>query len=61
MARFVRSADIDISSSLTPPVSTSLVWATWALFVGLFLMLMGGGIIATLIGVRAAGSTSRSR
>jgi MFS family permease len=31
----------------------SLVWATWSLFVGLFLLLMGGGMIATLIGVRA--------
>jgi MFS family permease len=31
----------------------SLVWATWSLFAGLFLLLMGGGMIATLIGVRA--------
>ena len=29
------------------------MWATWSLFAGLFLLLMGGGMIATLIGVRA--------
>ena len=41
------------ASSPSPPVTSSLMWATWALFVGLALMLMGGGLIATLIGVRA--------
>jgi MFS family permease len=31
----------------------SIVWATWALFVGLTLMLVGGGLYSTLISVRA--------
>lgn len=30
-----------------------LVWSTWALFVGLALMLVGAGLFVTLIGVRA--------
>ena len=41
------------SVNTSTPVSNSLVWATWALFAGLTLMLIGGGMIATLIGVRA--------
>lgn len=44
---------LDISSSISRPVSGSLAWATWALFAGLTLMLIGGGLFATLIGVRA--------
>ena len=35
------------------PVTHSIVWATWALFVGLGLMLTGVGMFGTLIGVRA--------
>ena len=35
------------------PINASLVWATWSLFAGLTLMLIGGGMFATLIGVRA--------
>lgn len=35
------------------PVTSSLVWATWALFVGLALMLAGAGLFATVVGVRA--------
>ena len=34
-------------------LTSSLVWATWSLFAGLTLMLIGGGMFATLIGVRA--------
>lgn len=42
----------DDSGSLGP-ITHSLVWATWALFVGLGLMLTGAGLFATVIGVRA--------
>lgn len=35
------------------PVPTSLVWATWALFVGLGVMVAGAGLYATTIGIRA--------
>jgi MFS family permease len=35
------------------PVTHSIVWATWALFVGLGLMLTGAGLFATIVGVRA--------
>ena len=35
------------------PVSTSLVWATWALFVGLGFLLSGAGLFATVIGIRS--------
>jgi MFS family permease len=34
-------------------VTSSLAWATWALFAGLALMLAGGGLLSTLVGVRA--------
>lgn len=34
-------------------VTVSLAWATWALFVGLALMLAGAGLFATLLGVRS--------
>lgn len=37
----------------TGPITSSLAWATWALFVGLALMLVGAGMFATLIGVRS--------
>jgi MFS family permease len=36
-----------------PSVTSSLAWATWALFLGLALMLAGGGLLSTLVGVRA--------
>jgi MFS family permease len=36
-----------------PSATSSLAWATWALFVGLALMLMGAGLFATLLGVRS--------
>jgi hypothetical protein len=35
------------------PITGSLVLATWALFVGLGLMLMGAGLFGTLITVRS--------
>lgn len=35
------------------PVTNSILWATWALFAGLGLMLVGAGMFGTLIGVRA--------
>jgi len=35
------------------PLTTSLAWATWALFVGLGLMLTGAGLFATITGIRS--------
>lgn len=35
------------------PLTDSLAWATWALFVGLGLMLSGAGLFATIVGIRA--------
>lgn len=35
------------------PMTTSLALATWALFAGLTLMLMGAGLFATTVGIRA--------
>lgn len=35
------------------PLTHSLAWATWALFVGLGLMLSGAGLFATIIGIRS--------
>lgn len=34
------------------PITTSIVWATWALFVGLGLLLIGAGLFATVVGIR---------
>lgn len=34
------------------PITTSIVWATWALFVGLGLLLVGAGLFATVVGIR---------
>lgn len=36
-----------------PAATTSLAWATWALFAGFGFMLTGAGMFATLVGVRA--------
>lgn len=36
-----------------PAATSSLAWATWALFAGFAFMLTGAGMFATLIGVRA--------
>ncbi len=35
------------------PVGTSIAWATWSLFVGLGILLIGVGLFATVVGVRA--------
>ncbi len=35
------------------PMTSSLAWATWALFVGLGLMLSGAGLFATVVGIRS--------
>ena len=35
------------------PLTTSLAWATWALFVGLGLILSGAGLFATVVGIRS--------
>ncbi|MEO6652015.1 MAG: MFS transporter [Ilumatobacteraceae bacterium] len=35
------------------PMISSLAWATWALFVGLGLMLSGAGLFATIVGIRS--------
>jgi MFS family permease len=35
------------------PVTESLAWATWALFVGLGLLLSGAGLFATVVGIRS--------
>ena len=36
------------------PVGTSIAWAMWSLFVGLGMLLVGVGLFATTVGVRAA-------
>ena len=41
------------ASNTGGPLINSLAWATWALFVGLGLMLSGAGLFATVIGIRA--------
>jgi MFS family permease len=35
------------------PLTHSLAWATWALFVGLGLMLSGAGLFGTIVGIRS--------
>lgn len=42
----------ELVETVSGPMTDSLVWATWALFVGLGLMLAGAGVFATLIAVR---------
>jgi MFS family permease len=42
----------DTRPTVSGPVTTSLVWATWALFVGLGLLLSGAGLFATVVGIR---------
>lgn len=50
---FSMTADARSIDAQTGPITTSLAWATWALFAGLALMLTGAGLFATIIGVRA--------
>jgi MFS family permease len=47
----VSSAPVD--ASVDHPADVSLAWATWSLFAGLGLLLVGGGLFATVVGVRA--------
>lgn len=42
----------DTNPTESGPITTSLVWATWALFVGLGLLLSGAGLFATVVGIR---------
>jgi MFS family permease len=50
--RLVVTADPDTHDT-GGPLTHSLAWATWALFVGLGLMLSGAGLFATVIGIRS--------
>ncbi len=43
---------IDCGPSLGSTPSTSIAWATWGLFVGLGILLVGVGLFATVVGVR---------
>jgi MFS family permease len=47
------AATDDPSVDTGGPIRTSLVWATWALFVGLGVMVAGAGLFATTVGIRA--------
>lgn len=44
---------IDSSNDAGGPLTHSIAWATWALFVGLGLMLSGAGLFATVTGIRS--------
>ena len=44
---------VDQSHHQGGPLVHSLAWATWALFVGLGLMLSGAGLFATVVGIRS--------
>lgn len=48
-------APVDDAAGSGGPIRTSLVWATWALFVGLGVMVAGAGLYATTVGIRAEG------
>lgn len=45
--------DTAASADTGGPLTASLAWATWALFVGLGLMLSGAGLFATITGIRS--------
>lgn len=53
----VDADDIDATDAMPidtgGPLTSSLAWATWALFVGLGLMLSGAGLFATITGIRS--------
>ena len=49
----VHTAHSDDTSDTGGPLTTSIAWATWALFVGLGLMLSGAGLFATVTGIRS--------
>lgn len=46
-------AHVDDTADTGGPLTTSIAWATWALFVGLGLMLSGAGLFATVTGIRS--------
>jgi MFS family permease len=52
-AMVITSTRSDDTDGVLGPVTHSLVWAIWALFVGLGLMLTGAGLFATVIGIRS--------
>lgn len=49
----MHTAHVDDTTDTGGPLTTSIAWATWALFVGLGLMLSGAGLFATVTGVRS--------
>jgi MFS family permease len=49
----VSTAPTDTTVDTGGPITTSIAWATWALFVGLGLMLSGAGLFATVTGIRS--------
>ena len=49
----VHTAFADDTTDTGGPLTTSIAWATWALFVGLGLMLSGAGLFATIVGIRS--------
>ncbi|MEZ5295806.1 MAG: MFS transporter [Ilumatobacteraceae bacterium] len=52
--QFVAPVD-DPTGDTGGPIRGSLVWATWALFVGLGVMVAGAGLFALTVGIRAEG------
>ena len=46
-------ANLGAGPSIGAPIGSSLAWATWSLFVGLALLLVGVGLFATVVGVRS--------
>ncbi len=49
----MHTAHADDTTDTGGPLTTSIAWATWALFVGLGLMLSGAGLFATVTGIRS--------
>lgn len=49
----MHTAHSDDTTDTGGPLTTSIAWATWALFVGLGLMLIGAGLFATVTGIRS--------
>lgn len=49
----VTDATGEMSVDTGGPLTSSIAWATWALFVGLGLMLSGAGLFATVTGIRS--------
>ena len=49
----VNDASTEVAADTGGPLTTSIAWATWALFVGLGLMLSGAGLYGTVTGIRS--------